>query len=141
LGRLLFWPSAVALKEKAMTATNTRVLTNQLALRIVARLQHGALRFNALERAVNAPNPVALSQLLKKLQRDGIVIRTVIRLGPPAVTEYALTDLGAGLAAPAGALMAWLDQNKQSVVQARQTSRDRKEADHAAALLTEYGSK
>ena len=43
----------------------------------LARAPNG-LRFNALERAINAPSSRMLSQLLQKLARDGVVIRTVI---------------------------------------------------------------
>jgi DNA-binding HxlR family transcriptional regulator len=78
------------------------------------------MRFNALERASDAPNPVRLSDHLKKLVRDGIVVRRVIQVGPPAVTEYSLTELGADLAKPASALIAWTEAHAAEVEASRQ---------------------
>ena len=71
-----------------MTTKRTRALTNQYGLRIVCALKRGPQRFNALERAIEAPNPPALSKLLKRMQRDGLVARRVIAIGPPAHVEY-----------------------------------------------------
>jgi DNA-binding HxlR family transcriptional regulator len=103
-----------------MTTINTKAVTSQFTMRIVRALQRGPLRFSALERASDAPNPVRLSHHLKKLARDGILTRRVIKLGPPAVVEYALTELGADLAAPASALLAWTETHADQV----QASRD-----------------
>jgi DNA-binding HxlR family transcriptional regulator len=98
---------------------NTKAVTSQFTLRIVRALQRGPMRFSALERASDAPNAVRLSHHLKKLARDGILHRRVIKLEPPAVVEYALTQLGADLAKPASALLAWTEKNADAVQSAR----------------------
>lgn len=100
------------------TMTNT-ALISQFTLRIVRALQGGPMRFNALDRAAQAPNPVRLSKRLKLLVRDGIVERRVIQLGPPAVTEYSLTPFGADLAKPAAALIEWTEAHADEVRSAR----------------------
>src|ERR1700691_2828787 len=108
---------------------STRSITSQFTLRIVRALRNGALRFNMLERAAKAPNPMRLSRHVKKLIRDGLVERHVITLGPPAVTEYSLTPLGADLAKPAAELIGWVERNADQVATARK--------DHAAALAAQ----
>ena len=100
-----------------------RSLTNAWTLRVAHALRRGPLRFNALDRAINAPNPPMLSTHLKKMARDGLVERVVIELGPPARVEYRLTPLGADLAEPASAMVTWVDQNAASRDRPRTVSR------------------
>jgi DNA-binding HxlR family transcriptional regulator len=69
-------------------------MTNPLAMRVIARLRRGPGRFNQLERDTAAPSPFAMSSVLKKLCRDGLILRTVLRAEPPAHCEYTLTVLG-----------------------------------------------
>ncbi len=106
-----------------MTAPNTRAVTNQYTLRIVTALRRGALRFNEIDRAINAPNQPILSKHLKKMLRDGLLVRTVIRTGPPAHVEYALTDLGRDLSGPASTMIDWLETNVARVEAARAISK------------------
>jgi len=119
---------------------NARSVTSQATLRIVDKLRHRPLRFNEIERAIDAPNPVMLSKHLKKMQRDGLVVRNVIQLGPPARVEYELTPLGRDLVGPASALMGWLHRNQDEVEQARARARDAREIAHANALLADRQS-
>jgi DNA-binding HxlR family transcriptional regulator len=100
----------------------TRVLTNQVAMRVIARLRRGNVRFNQLERDIAAPSPFALSGVLKKLERDGVLTRKVFKVDPPAHVEYALTPLGASLADAEAPLMKWLDTNALHVEAARMRS-------------------
>ena len=73
---------------------------------VILRLGDGALRFNALKRAVGAISQRMLTVTLRSLERDGLVSRTVFPTNPPQV-EYALTDLGRSLAGPIGGLADW----------------------------------
>jgi DNA-binding HxlR family transcriptional regulator len=113
----------IHLEVTAMTAANTRTLSNQGILRIARALRNGPLRFNEIDRAINAPNPPILSKLLKKMQRDGLIVRNVVQLGPPAHVEYALTDLGSDLSGPATTMIDWIDTNVGKVEAARAVSR------------------
>jgi DNA-binding HxlR family transcriptional regulator len=71
-----------------------KMLHNMWTLRVVAILRHGPLRFNQIERGVHAPNPPMISHHLKKMVRDGLIERHVIRAEPPANVQFALSPLG-----------------------------------------------
>src|ERR1700683_2880885 len=60
---------------------------------IVSTLGEGPMRFNELRRNIADISQKMLSSTLKVLERDGLVVRTVIASIPPQV-QYALTDLG-----------------------------------------------
>lgn len=104
---------------------NARVIADEMAMRIVAHLRFGPVGFNALDRAVNAPNPMRFSRIVKKLMRDGIIDRRVITLGPPAKTEYSLTSLGRDLSEPASLMVKWIDRNAGEIEAARAMNRAR----------------
>jgi DNA-binding HxlR family transcriptional regulator len=82
------------------------------------------MRFAELERAVDARNPVAFSAILKKLTRDGLVLRTVLSLGPPAHVEYSLTALGRDFAATASQTIGWVDRHAFEIEEARRRHRE-----------------
>jgi DNA-binding HxlR family transcriptional regulator len=64
---------------------------------VVFHLLNGKLRFNALCRAISSATPRMITLLLRELEEDGIVKRTVFPEVPPKV-EYELTELGQSLA-------------------------------------------
>jgi DNA-binding HxlR family transcriptional regulator len=113
---------------------NTSALTRELSLKIVASLRHGARRFSQIETTVGARNPVDLSRVLKKLCRDGLIIRRVIYLGPPARVEYELTDIGTGLVDPAIAMVDWIGKYRDKIATTRRESNAAKAAKRAQAL-------
>ncbi len=45
-------------------------------VQVVATLRHGALRFSYLQRALGRVNPKVLTETLRALQRDGVILRT-----------------------------------------------------------------
>jgi DNA-binding HxlR family transcriptional regulator len=98
---------------------NTRAVTSQLTMRIVRALRRGPKRFNEIDRAVDAPNAPVLSKHLKKMVRDGLIVRHVHRLGPPAIVSYELTALGVDFARHAMPLMDWLDAHTAEIQAAR----------------------
>jgi DNA-binding HxlR family transcriptional regulator len=111
----------------------TKSISNVWTLRIAHALSGGPLRFNVLDRAVNAPNAPMLSTYLKRMARDGLIARRVIELGPPARVEYGLTPLGLELAKPASELVTFVDRSmpqvdlareRYSVLQAQELSTD-----------------
>ncbi|WP_366916405.1 helix-turn-helix domain-containing protein [Streptomyces sp.] len=57
---------------------------------VICRLDDGPLRFNALRRAVDGITQRMLSTTVRRLERDGLISRTVEPTVPPRV-EYALT--------------------------------------------------
>jgi DNA-binding HxlR family transcriptional regulator len=76
------------------------------SLLIVRELMLGPLRFSELARAVGGAPTDVLTKRLRKLERDGIVIRR--ELGSPnSGAAYELTELGRGLERPLLELSRW----------------------------------
>ena len=63
-------------------------------------------RFNAIKRRLDGITHKALADALKRLERNGLVTRTVLPTAPIGV-EYAITPLGRSLREPFEALCAW----------------------------------
>ncbi len=61
--------------------------------RILWVLREGCLRYGELNRAVVGITPKMLTQTLKELESDGLIVRKVYLEVPPKV-EYSLTDTG-----------------------------------------------
>ncbi len=82
------------------------------------------VRFSEMRRAVNGISQKMLTQTLRDLERDGLVVRTVYAEIPPRV-EYSLTPLGRTLDAPLRAVSLWAEQHMADV-EAAQRAFDRK---------------
>lgn len=76
------------------------------------------LRFNDLRRSIEGISQRMLALTLRRLERDGLVSRTVEPTTPPRV-EYALTDLGRTLITAVQALVSWADEHRENVEAAR----------------------
>lgn len=63
---------------------------------ILWHLMGKTLRFSALKRLVPEATPKMLTQQLREMENDGLLIRTVYPVVPPKV-EYALTEKGSSL--------------------------------------------
>src|SRR5712691_11175902 len=75
-------------------------------------------RFNALRRAIEGISQKMLSQVLKSLERDGLIRRRVIATVPVTV-EYSITPLGATLSTAVDALRDWAENNLKEVLNAQ----------------------
>jgi len=73
---------------------------------IVVALGEGDARFSELRRRIEGISQKMLTQTLRGLERDGLVLRTVYPEVPVRV-EYALTEAGRTLLKPLGALQEW----------------------------------
>jgi DNA-binding HxlR family transcriptional regulator len=78
----------------------------------------GRQRFNDLRDLVDGITAKVLTQRLRQLERDGLVLRTMHAEIPPRV-EYEITDLGRSLAPVFASLVSWSDGHLAKVVQAR----------------------
>ncbi|WOB50326.1 helix-turn-helix transcriptional regulator [Xanthomonas hydrangeae] len=87
---------------------------------VVGMLSGGAMRFNALQRAVPGVSHRMLTLTLRGLERDGLVKRTAFATVSPKV-EYELTPLGLSLKAPLEVLAKWVQKNRSAVELARST--------------------
>jgi len=80
--------------------------------------EHGELRFTRLGEFVKGISQKMLTQTLRQMERDGLIVRTVHPVVPPKV-EYRLTHLGLGLGAAFCGVWVWAAENLQEVEQAR----------------------
>jgi DNA-binding HxlR family transcriptional regulator len=75
-------------------------------------------RFNAIKRSLEGITQRALTQTLRRLERNGLVSRSVIG-GRPVGVEYATTKLGRSLRQPFMALYGWTVSNMDTIVRAQ----------------------
>jgi len=81
--------------------------------------EFGRQRFGELARRIPAITPKVLTQRLRQLERDGLVVRTHHAEVPPRV-EYEISALGYSLADLFAHLTEWGTTNLAEVEQARQ---------------------
>lgn len=86
---------------------------------VLAVLSDKPHRFNMIRRRLEGVSQKALTQCLRKLERNGLITRRVVSLSPVAV-EYEITALGRTLQQPLGALHQWTLDNLSSVDAARE---------------------
>jgi len=77
-------------------------------------------RFNEIKRRLDGITHKALADTLKRLERNGLVTRTVLPTQPIGV-EYAITPLGHSLREPFEALCAWAAANGDKIEAAIKT--------------------
>ena len=73
---------------------------------ILWHLMDGTQRYSELRRFVPQATPKMLTQQLRELEADGIVVRKVYPVVPPK-TEYSLTDYGRTLSPIVQAMCDW----------------------------------
>ncbi|WP_176085617.1 helix-turn-helix domain-containing protein [Martelella sp. HB161492] len=93
-------------------------ISGKWSIMVLAVLAYGPQRFNGLKRRLDGITQKALTQTLRRLERNGLVSRSVIDTSPVAV-EYALTPLGASLKSLYCALYGWTIDNRIEIDEAR----------------------
>lgn len=100
----------------------SRLLFDQVAdkwsMMIMTVLNGGGTRFNDLKRRLEGVSQKSLSMTLKRLERNGIIARTVVASTPPGVL-YEMTPLGLTLLPPFQAIYLWANNNMDAVEAAR----------------------
>jgi len=76
--------------------------------------ENDATRFSAIGKAIPDISPKVLSETLKHLERDHLIVRNIYAEVPPRV-EYSLTDLGKSLIPVLGALISWSVENFEAI--------------------------
>ncbi|MDV6230751.1 winged helix-turn-helix transcriptional regulator [Rhodococcus cercidiphylli] len=92
--------------------------TSRWGVLALAALTEGDYRFNALRRRVDGVSERMLSQTLQTLERDGLVVRTVLETIPPKV-EYSLTPLGRDVGTRLSDLIELIEGNMPAVLESR----------------------
>jgi DNA-binding HxlR family transcriptional regulator len=94
------------------------LLQEKWNLHIIRALLGGPMGFNDLGRAVGA-NPSTLAQRLERLERAGVVDRTVHSVMPPR-TSYALSCAGRALQTVIDAIEQWGRDHLEDAIKAKQ---------------------
>ncbi|HYK85296.1 MAG TPA: helix-turn-helix domain-containing protein [Ktedonobacteraceae bacterium] len=77
-------------------ARTAEIISGKWTLLIIRDLASGVKRFNQLERSLHGISPKTLSERLRSLEEDGVIIRQTFAEVPPRV-EYSLTPKGRDL--------------------------------------------
>jgi len=77
-------------------ARTAEIISGKWTLLIIRDLASGVIRFNQLERSLHGISPKTLSERLRSLEEEGIIIRQTFAEVPPRV-EYSLTTKGRDL--------------------------------------------
>ncbi|CAL9281797.1 winged helix-turn-helix transcriptional regulator [Streptomyces sp. SudanB182_2057] len=85
---------------------------------ILIAAAHGPLRFTEIERAVNGISRRMLTLNLRRLERDGLLVRTVYPTVPPRV-EYDLTPMARELYTSLTGLVDWAERHRSAIARAR----------------------
>lgn len=100
----------------------TRQLLDRIADKwttlLLTTLDGGAMRFNALKRRIGGVSQKMLSQTLRQMERDGLVMRHVEAMAPVSVT-YEITPLGRTLVAALLPMIDWAETRMDQVESAR----------------------
>ena len=109
--------SACALANMARVRPVLDKIADKWTILILTVLCPRPARFNAIKRRLGGITHKSLADALKRLERHGLVTRTVIPTTPIGVV-YAITPLGHSLREPFEALCAWALANEQAMAQA-----------------------
>lgn len=93
-------------------------LGDKWSVLVVVQLAAGALRFKALQRSLEGVSQRMLTLTVRRLERDGLVSRTVFPTVPPQV-EYELTALGHSLTHLVKGLADWSLAHRPQIAAAR----------------------
>lgn len=95
------------------------LIADKWTVLIIRRLSDGTLRFAQLRRSVDGISQKVLTNILRSLERDGIVTRRIYASVPPRV-EYSLTSLGRSLCDLVEGICCWAEANIEQVQAARE---------------------
>ncbi|ELY3811024.1 helix-turn-helix transcriptional regulator [Cronobacter sakazakii] len=105
---------AAQLAEINSTRPVLEQVANKWSVLILTVLCTQPARFNAIKRRLDPITHKALTEALRRLERNGLVNRRVIASSPVAV-EYSITPLGRTLQEPFVALVSWARQHGAAI--------------------------
>ena len=95
------------------------LIADKWTVLIIHALDKKTLRHNELARLLGDISQKVLTHGLRKLERNGIIVRTVYPVVPPKV-EYALSPIGRTLVGALGTLSTWAETHFSEVLAARE---------------------
>lgn len=93
-------------------------IANKWAILVLTFICAKPQRFNAIKRRLSGISQKALTETLRRLERNGLLSRRVIPVSPVAV-EYSITPLGRTLQEPFAALYDWTVNHQLDIVEAQ----------------------
>lgn len=100
----------------------SRMVLNRIGARwtifVVTALTDGPMRFTELKEHIQGITPKVLTETLRALETDGLVLRRSFEENPPRV-EYTLTPLGRSLWVPLQALREWAETHVPEILHAQ----------------------
>ena len=93
-------------------------VTSRWGSLVLLLLLEGTRRFSELAREIGGVSEKMLTQTLRTLEADGLLLRTVYSTSPPTV-EYSLTQLGEGVALHVKSLTDWVEENTPEILATR----------------------
>ncbi|MBQ3825596.1 MAG: helix-turn-helix transcriptional regulator [Spirochaetaceae bacterium] len=88
-------------------ATTLTLLSSKWKLLIVRNLLVRPWRFNELKASLEGISQKVLTESLKSMEADGLIIRKEIKMFPPMIVEYSLSPLGETLAPILQSMQDW----------------------------------
>ena len=84
------------------------------SLLILVVLEEKPVRFNELKRTIGDISQKVLTKVLRELEADGYLSRTVYDTSPPKVI-YQISSMGQSVLTPIKELVKWAEQNHESI--------------------------
>lgn len=104
--------------EALVTELIGRVADKWTMLVIEALTAAGEMRFSRIADAVGGISQKMLTQTLRQMERDGLVVRTVHPVIPPHV-DYRLTEMGRGLGEAFCGVWIWAGEHLAQIEKSR----------------------
>ena len=126
------------LKNLRLRALQSRdaieLIADKWRIPILHVLSPASLRSGELQKAMADVSPKVLTQTLRRMERDGLISRTVYPVVPPKV-EYQITSMGRSLLGPLRELCLWAKAHGKERDHARLRFDGQKKADAASASV------
>ncbi len=111
---------ATRFRERALQSNDAiELLANKWRITILHILREGPLRTREIQTAIPEVSPKMMTQTLRGMERDGLLVREVHSTGSRHV-EYRLTPMGTSLIPPLQELCRWAKANVRRRDQARE---------------------
>jgi DNA-binding HxlR family transcriptional regulator len=95
-------------------ATTVSIIGNKWKLLIIRNLLARPWRFNELQKSLEGISQKVLTDSLRSMEKDGIIIRTVYPEVPPRV-EYSLSELGESMRPILDSMKQWGENYKNQL--------------------------
>lgn len=112
-------PDEIDPRVEALVTQLIGRVADKWTMLVIEELAHGEeLRFTELGRRVGGISQKMLTQTLRQMERDGLLVRTIHPVIPPKV-EYRLTHLGLSLGEAFCGVWVWAADNLTEIEAAR----------------------